>query len=93
MVGVVRGGVVIPMLELSRRRMNDEAMRDFAVLVESLFFRCRPFAATVGQAIPNVLSASAAAAPHGLDTAHGRRSSGVSAEKVKYTLLKSRLES
>ena len=46
-----------------------------------------------GQAIPNALSASAATTPDGLDTAHGRRSSGVSAEKLKNTLLKSRLES
>ena len=45
-----------------------------------------------GQAIRGVLSASGATAPDGLDTAHGRRNSGVSAERQKNTLLKSRLE-
>jgi hypothetical protein len=45
-----------------------------------------------GQAIHGAVSASVATAPGGLDTAHGPRNSGVSAERLKNTLLKSRLE-
>src|SRR5262249_46762768 len=45
-----------------------------------------------GQAMHGALSASVATGHDGLDTAHGPRNPGVSAERLNNTLLKSRLE-
>jgi hypothetical protein len=70
--------------------MNDEAMWDFAILVGHYSCVVDSSQRRSGRAIHGALSASAATAPD--DTARGRRSSGVSAERLKNAPLKSRLE-